>query len=184
MLEEEKEGVTQPEEGKETEPGGTDDPASIILKLKENTVPKDKYKELEDKYRRTLKQIADGDKIEVEAEHTLTEDERTKRITELRKQLFSRDCETNNLDYWKNALELRKHLMDSGKPDPFIGKGKMFKDDGIDQPAEISKAVDVIQSCIDKCEGNSKLFTTLLNEKLEDDPVIAMKMLRNKTSRR
>lgn len=162
----------------------TEDPATIIMNLKKTTVSKEEYDALNKKYKSTLKAIADGDKIMVEPEHTLTADERKKRISELRKEVINRDGSLSNLSFWEKSLELRQLLLDEGKPDMFSGRGRSTPKDDINQSDEISKAIDVIQSCIDKAEGNNAVFTAMLQEKLEDDPALALKMLAKKRSSR
>lgn len=181
MAEEEKKAQEEQEEEKKVDEEETD-PAKIIADLKANTVPKAEYDKLKSKYNSTLKAFADGQTVEIEKEHTLTDKERFERIKELRKSLFTDEVQSlDNLQYWKNTLELRKHIIDSGKPDPFIGKSKDPKNDSFDQTKPIEMAVDVIQQCIDGCQNNSEVFTALLQSRLEDDPALAMKLAQKKS---
>lgn len=180
MTEEEIKAQEEQEKEKKVDEEETD-PAKIIADLKANTVPKAEYEKLKAKYNSTLKAFADGQTVEIEKEHTLTEKERLDRIKELQKSLFTDDVQSlDNLQYWKNTLELRKHIIDSGKPDPFIGKSKDPMNDNFDQTKPIEMAVDVIQQCIDGCNNNSAVFTTLLQSRLEDDPALAMKLAQKK----
>ena len=179
--EEKKPGEPGTEEKKEVEEKELD-PAKIIADLKANTVSKEEYKQLKDKYNNTLKALAEGQTVEIEKEHSLTEEERSKKIKELRKTLFTDEVQSlNNLDYWKKTLELRKHLIDSGKPDPFVGKSKDPKNDSFDQTKVIDMAVDVIEQCIEQSNDNSEVFTALLQSRMEDDPALAMKLAQKKS---
>lgn len=159
-------------------------PEEIILEMKENTVPKKDYEELEKRHNTLIKKIADGEKIEIEKK-TLSEEERTKRIGDLRKSLYSENSNLNNLKFWKNTLELRELLIESGQPDPMVARGKMFDGASEDeQSAEVVKIVDVVNDCIEKANGSSKVFTSLLQDKMRDDPAVSMILLSKKKSRK
>lgn len=166
----------------EEEPGGDDDPAKIIADLKANSVDKKKYDELDAKYKRTLKALAEGKDVELEKK-ALTSKERAERIKELRTNLFTdRVQDINNLEYWKQTLELRQHILDetNGKKDIFFGKSKDPINDGFDQTKAINMVVDVVQQCIDGCNDDSAVFSALLQSRLEDDPALAMKLAQRK----
>lgn len=181
MAEEEKKAQEEQKEEKKVDEEEID-PAKIIADLKAKTVSKEEYDKLNSKYKSTLKALAEGQTVEIEKEHTLTDKERFDRIKELQKSLFTDEVQSlDNLQYWKNTLELRKHIIDSGRPDPFIGKSKDPKNDSFDQIKPIEMAVDVIQQCIDGCQGNSEVFTALLQSRLEDDPTLAMKLAQKKS---
>lgn len=155
----------------------------IILELKKNTVSKEEFEKLKSKHNKLLKDIADGKDIEQEEVH-LNEEERQKRIKELRVNLYTDKANLNNLDYWKQTLELRKLLIDSGEPDPMIARGKMFNDRAVNQEEEVSKVVENVQKCIDDCNGSSKVFTSLLQDIMVDDPNVTMKLARERAKKR
>ena len=161
------------------------DPAEIIKKLKAETVSKKDFEELQDKYNKTLLALAEGEKVEVPpTEAPLTEEERSKRKDVLRKELYGRDNSLNNLDYWKKTLELRKLEIESGNKDPFTGRGRTTSQDNVNQEEVAQNIADVVQDCIDNCEGSNRVFTALLQNRLEDDPALALKLTRDKASRR
>ena len=160
------------------------DPAEIIKNLKATTVPKKDFEELEKKYNDTLLALAEGEKIEVEKKANLTEEERNKRKDTLRKELYCRDSSLNNLDYWKKTLELRQLEIDSGKKDPFTGRGRTTSQDNVNQEEVSNNIAEVIQDCIDNCEGSNRVFTALLQNRLEDDPALALKLAKDRSSRR
>lgn len=168
---------------KEEDPGvDEDDPAKIIADLKANTVDKKKYEELDAKYKRTLKALADGKIIE-EEKKTLTSKERSERIKELRSNLFTDQVQNlTNLEYWKQTLELRQHILDEtdGKKDIFFGKSKDPINNDFDQNKAINMVVDVVQQCIDGCNNDSAVFSALLQSRLEDDPNLAIKIAQKK----
>lgn len=158
-------------------------PEEIILELKKNTVSKEEFEKLKSKHNKLLKDIADGKDIEQE-EVQLTEEEREKRIKDLRVNLYTDKASLNNLDYWKQTLELRKLLMESGEPDPMVARGKMFNDRAVNQEEEVLKVVETVQKCIDDCNGSSKVFTSLLQDIMIDDPNVTMKLARERAKRR
>ena len=106
----------------------------------------------------------------------LTEEERNKRKDTLRKELYGRDSSLNNLDYWKKTLELRKLEIESGKKDPFTGRGRTTSQDNVNQEEVANNVAELIQDCIDNCEGSNRVFTALLQNRLEDDPALALKL--------
>ena len=73
----------------------------------------------------------------------------------------------NNLEWTKNALELREALISEGQPDPFlpIGKQIMPTDEDI-QAAD--KVASVLQECIEYAEGDPSVFTNELQRRMID----------------
>lgn len=90
-------------------------------------------------------------------------------IAALREKLYGPKCsELSNLDYWKTTLELRAAVMAEGKEDPFLPHGANIKPTNFD--AERAEAVaSEIQKCIDESEGDSGVFTALLQSKINND---------------
>ena len=137
--------------------------------VKEDTVPKavaDKQQEQIEKLTRYIVEGGDG------TQTTVVEKARTP--AELKKILA--DENTNNLEYAKAALELRKQVIDSGEADPFLPKSTHTPVTSIDvEGAE--KVATVLQECVDQCDGDPATFNFLFEKRLNDDsPLLAAKM--------
>ena len=73
----------------------------------------------------------------------------------------------SNLDYWKNALELRERLIEEGQPDPMIPTGVRVAANQMDYDG-VEKLVSGILHCIDYADGDSQLFTNELQRITRD----------------
>lgn len=126
---------------------------SAINEMKRNTVDRDSYDKLREENKRLLNSLVNGE--------TLPNQEVVEKrsIDEIRDELFNR--EQTNLDYVKNALELRERLIESGEMDPFLPYGKKIipTDDDIATANRVAKA---LQDCVDYADGDSEIFTNEL----------------------
>lgn len=92
-------------------------------------------------------------------------------IEDLRKTLFGAGSDSlSNLDFAKNALELRKQVIASGGFDPFVPQGAKARATPDDYDAA-QRVADVLQDCVDKAEGDSGAFTAYLMSRLDDIPM-------------
>lgn len=140
---------------------GSDKYIQTITELKKNSVPKEKYSKLEEENKQLLNALANGQTITSEAE------EQKPTADELRAKLFAKDSNLTNLEFCKNALALRKELIENGEQDPFVGQGTKFVPDSNDY--ERAEAVaEAMQEAIDECDGDSSVFTALLMSKTKD----------------
>ena len=133
---------------------------SAINEMKKTTVPKEKYEKLAEENKRLLESLVAGEKIEPKEEEKID-------VKALRKELYSGECELNNLEYVDKTLKLRKALIDAGERDPFLPIG-----DKVDITSEtIEKAetvAQVLQECVDFAEGDSGIFTAELQRRTKD----------------
>lgn len=130
-----------------------------IKKLKSNTVDKADYENLKKENEMLLESLINGETIEKPVEDV--------DIDKLRDDLFN--SESNNLEYIKNALQLRSELIKRGEKDPFLPYGKNIvptKDDI--ETAE--KVANILQECVDYADGDSSVFTTELQRVMIDTP--------------
>ena len=131
-----------------------------IKKLKENSVSKEAYEKLEAQNKQYLEAIINGRGLEPGK----TDKEEKPDIAQLRKDLFNEKSNLSNLEYCKKALELRKAIMDDGGIDPFVPVGeKIIPEDSDFKAAD--RVATVLQECIDASEGDSGVFTNLLQLK-------------------
>ena len=131
---------------------------SALNEMKQNSVSRSEYEKLKADNKRLLDSIVNGtsEKAEVLPK---------KSIEELRKNFMKEGV--SNLDYWKNALELRERLIEEGHPDPMIPTGVRVAANQMDYDG-VEKLVSGIQHCIDYADGDSQLFTNELQRITRD----------------
>ena len=130
--------------------------------LKKNSVPLEKYKELEEKHNQTLKAIINGDVEGLDLPETTTSDSDNKElIKSLRNELANE--ELNNLDYVTKALQLRKAVIDEygEEKDPFLptGHNVVIEQSDVDTA---NRVAETLQDLVDKSNGDSQYFTNEL----------------------
>ena len=127
--------------------------------LKKNSVSIEEYNKLKAEKDQIIKSVID--------ERTITEKvEETPDLKALKEKWQAPN--QNNLEYCINMLAFREALINSGETDPFLPFGK---DHGIPTPEEqasAAKVARIIQECIDGCDGNSEVFTAMLNSRMVD----------------
>lgn len=146
----------------EPKPMTAKDYVEAIEKLKQTTVSKDEYEKKVAENKELLNAVLNGGGLKSGP----TNVEEKPDIKQLREDLFG-GKPLSNIEVAKKSLELRKALMDEGEIDPFVPVGKNITADEND----FSKAqlvADVLQECIDMSEGDSGVFTNLLQLKMID----------------
>ena len=154
------------EENKQVETGTkvedmTPDYLAAINELKANSVDRQKYDQLKAENKKLLDSIVNGQEIE------LPKETNKRSIKELREELFDGTKELSNLDFVKDALELRSQLIAEGEPDPFLPIGNQISPTDSDI-ATANKVAEVLQECIDYAEGDSAVFTNELQRRTVD----------------
>lgn len=133
---------------------------TAITEMKKTTVPKEKYEKLAEENKRLLESLVAGEKFEPKEEEKID-------VNALRKELYSGECELNNLEYVDKTLKLRKALIDAGERDPFLPIGD--KVDITSETVEKAETVaQVLQECVDFAEGDSGIFTAELQRRTKD----------------
>lgn len=131
---------------------------SALNEMKQNSVSRSEYEKLKADNKRLLDSIVYGTSENVEVLPK-------KSIEELRKNFMKEGI--SNLDYWKNALELRERLIEEGQPDPMIPTGVHVAANQMDYDG-VEKLISGIQHCIDYADGDSQLFTNELQRITRD----------------
>lgn len=131
-----------------------------IKEIKQNSVSREAYDKLKEENKNLLDSLVNGKEIDIPQEEKVD-------IESLRKKLFDRDSNINNLEYITNALKLREELIKQGKPDPFLPAGTktVVTDDEIDTAERVAK---VLQECVDYADGDSTIFTNELQRRTVD----------------
>lgn len=149
------------DQGQEVIDEGGVDYIKVIEELKANTVSKEKYAKLEEDNKNLLSALINGSQIE------MPDAVKEVDVQGLRKELCNADCQLNNLEYIKGALELRKALIDRGEPDPFLPIGRQISPTEEDRMIA-KKVADIYQECIIYADGDSELFTQELMRRTND----------------
>lgn len=121
--------------------------------LKNNTVSKEKYQKLENKYKDLFNSYANGEQLAAADTPVVEKD-----LNELRKKVSGSQL---SLDGWKAALELRTELIKRGEQDPFLPVGKKILHTEEDIAAA-NRVAEGIQHCIEYAEGDPEIFATEL----------------------
>lgn len=141
-----------------------------INDLKANSVEKEKYEALEAQNKELLNAVLNGGSLKSGPEAVEAKPD----IKQLREDLYGGKTTLTNLEAAKKTLELRKALMDEGEIDPFVPVGQNISPEPLDFE-KAQEVADVLQECIEKSEGDSGVFTNLLQLKMIDaNPRIAM----------
>ena len=141
----------------------TNDYIEQIKKLKESSVSKDDYNKLKADNKKLIDALANGTPMDVvEPKVSAIEN-----INNLRKKLFGKGSNLNNLEYCKTAVELRDALIEKGERDPFLPFGhNVGATDSDHETAE--RVANVMKECIDYADGDSDIFTNELQRRTVD----------------
>ena len=141
----------------------TSDYIAQIKNLKENSVSKDDYNKLKADNKKLIDALASGTQMDVVEPKVSAVD----KINELRKKLFSKGSNLNNLEYCKTAVELRDALIANGERDSFLpfGHNVIATDSDIETA---NRVATVMKECIDYADGDSDIFTNELQRRTVD----------------
>lgn len=145
------------ENGEKVEPNTSDYLDAIKgLKQKEDDLSKEN-KQLREDNKKLLNDFLNGGVKEDEPSQAKRTNE------EVLKEMNTKQL--TNLDFWKDALEVRENCLKEGKPDPFLNYG--FKTQPTETDIEAANRVArVVQECIDYADGDSDLFTSKLQSEI------------------
>lgn len=152
------------------------DYVQAIKELKANSVPKEKYEKVVKQNKELLDSVLNGKEVKV-PQNESAEDKRNKLKTLSKEMAQAQDKGMTNLEYVTKALEYRKTAISLGLQDPFLPNGPMG-------PTELdissaNKTAEVLQSLVDKSEGNPTVFRNLFTQTVRDDPKIPLRKKNN-----
>lgn len=138
-----------------------------ISEIKRNSVPKTDYEKLLEEKKQLVKALVEGGQM------ANPDPDADKTSDELAKEM----CAGNlpNLEYVKLSLEHRRRCLDEGKPDPYVPRGLNFQDSRQTDASDAQSVADVLRECVESCNGDSELFTNLLQTRMKDLPIIRPK---------
>lgn len=142
----------------------TNDYIDQIKKLKESSVSKDDYEKLRADNKRLIDALANGTQLEGKVEPKI---DAVENINNLRKKLFSKGNNLDNLEYCKTAVELRDALIEKGERDPFLPFGHNVVATDSDHETA-NRVATVMKECIDYADGDSDIFTNELQRRTVD----------------
>ena len=142
----------------------TNDYIEQIKKLKESSVSKDDYNKLKADNKKLIDALANGTQVEGVVEPKVSAVEN---INELRKKLFGKGNNLNNLEYCKTAVELRDALIENGERDPFLPFGHDVVATESDYESA-NRVANIMKECIDYADGDSDIFTNELQRRTVD----------------
>ena len=129
-----------------------------IKQLKQQSVPREAFEELEAEHKRLVNELVNGQTVQV-----VSEDKPD--IAQMRKELFDPEAQYSNVEYWSRTLALRKAVMDEGGMDPFLPYGPNISPTSADEEAA-QRVADVVQECLDTADGNNEIFTAALQSRM------------------
>ena len=151
------------EENVVTVEDNTNDYIEQIKKLKESSVSKDDYNKLKADNKKLIDALANGTQMDVvESKVSAVEN-----INNLRKKLFSKGNNLDNLEYCKTAVELRDALIENGDRDPFLPFGHNVVATDSDHETA-NRVATVMKECIDYADGDPDIFTNELQRRTVD----------------
>jgi hypothetical protein len=133
---------------------------AAIKELKQNSVDREKYNQVVSEKKALLDALVNGEDVQVPNASRRSSDE-------IRKEMFTQNSGLSNLEYAKDALELRENLISEGKPDPFVPIGRRYTPTDEDINCA-NKVAQVLQECIDYAEGDNAVFTNELQRRMVD----------------
>ena len=130
-----------------------------IEHLRDTTVSKEEYAKLKATNNELLKRLAKGD-FDPQQEKPEEVD-----LNALRKSIFQGSV--TNLEYVKNALKLREEIIKKEGKDIFLPYGHNYtaSQEDIDKAQNVA---DVLQECVEESDGNSQVFTAILQSRLNE----------------
>ena len=151
------------EENVVTVEDNTNDYIAQIKNLKENSVSKDDYNKLKADNKKLIDALANGTQVDVvEPKVSAVEN-----INNLRKKLFGKGSNLDNLEYCKTAVELRDALIENGEKDPFVPFGHEVVATDSDYESA-NRVANVMRECIDYADGDPDIFTNELQRRTVD----------------
>lgn len=133
---------------------------AAIKELKQNSVDREKYNQVVSEKKALLDALVNGEDVQVPNASRRSNEE-------IRKEMFTQNSGLSNLEYAKDALELRENLISEGKPDPFVPIGRRYTPTDEDITCA-NKVAQVLQDCIDYAEGDNAVFTNELQRRMVD----------------
>ena len=143
--------------------------AKALKEARENSVSKEEYEKVRAENKRLVSEIINGEGGADNGQQKAPEKDPDTVIKELREDLYgSKSSELSNLEFWEKTLALRKAVIEKGDPDPFLPVGAKISPDE-DDVSKANNVAEVVEECIKEADGNSEVFTALLQSRTNND---------------
>ena len=141
--------------------------AKALKEARENSVSKEDYEKLQEENRALVSQIINGEGGAGNGQAKTPKTEAD--IKALREKLYGPKCsELTNLEFCDLTLQLRDAVIEVEGIDPFLPHGANIKPNDLD--VERANAVaEVMRDCIKEANGDSGVFTALLQARTNND---------------
>jgi len=134
--------------------------AAALKKQKESSVPKDAYEKLKAEHEKLINDMIEGKNQPLVVDISKPETVATK---DLMNKILN-DKGLSNREYVKTALQMRKQMLEDGRPDPFAPLG--YKRSASLQERETADRVaKELQDCVDRSNDDAQ-FNDLLRYKI------------------
>lgn len=141
--------------------GAETDYIAALNEMKANSVSKEDYLKLKADNKRLLDTLVQGGSLSPDEVPQPVD------VDALRKELFTTECDLNNLDYITKSLQLRDAIIEKGGIDPFLPYGKHIAPTDEDI-STANRVADILKECVDYAEGDSSVFTNELQRRMID----------------
>ena len=142
--------------------------AKALKELRENSVSKEDYEKVVAENKGLVDQIINGEGGSGNGQPTPPENLDAD-IESLRNKLYGpKSSELSNLEFCKATLELRDKVIARDKVDPFLPRGTNIKPTDYDTQ-RANAVADVMRECIEEANGDSGVFTALLQARTNND---------------
>lgn len=144
--------------------------AKALEEARKNSVPREDYEKVVKEKEELVSQIINGEGGYGNGQPTPPKEVD---IGALREELYGeQSTKLSNLEYCKKTLELRKAVLEKEGYDPFLPHGANIKPDSNDIE-KANNVAEVMEQCIEEADGNSEVFTALLQARINNDsPVL------------
>ena len=162
-------GNPKPEENKDKKPEETNlDLAKALKELRENSVSKEDYEKLKEENKKLVDEVINGEGGAGNGQATPPQDLDAD-IKALREKLYGpKASELSNLEFCESTLKLREAVIKRDGIDPFLPHGANIKPTDLDTQRAQAVA-DVMAECIKEADGDSGVFTALLQARTNND---------------
>ena len=163
-------GDPKPEEKKDKKPEDKSnvDLAKALKELRENSVSKEDYERVVNENKQLVAEVINGEGGAGSGQATPPQDLEAD-IKALREKLYGpKASELSNLEFCEATLKLREAIIKRDGVDPFLPHGANIKPTDFDTQRAQAVA-DVMAECIKEADGDSGVFTALLQAKTNND---------------
>lgn len=137
-----------------------------LKEMRDNSVSKEQYNKIKEDNARLIQSLVNGEQLNINSNS-----DKVRTASEIRQDLQK---ESTNLAFIKNALELRNLILEEQGKDIFVAEGRMISPTNEDR-VSAQQVADLFQTCVDECNGDSGVFTSILQSHIIDTPAMYLK---------